>query len=79
MVLAVVVWPIGSDVPLLVRDIDAEGNPTWGAMSCVLLATAGVARVFGVVPALPLTAGIPAAFARITQKRDHGGHGKSIE
>ncbi|GAA1249047.1 APC family permease [Prauserella halophila] len=69
--LGVAAWLIGSNFPLLVDDVDAAGNPAWGAVSYVLLAVVILAPALGTVQALLVRARNPEAFTGITQKLDH--------
>lgn len=57
---------IATNFPLLVGDVDAAGEPTWGVLSSVLLAVVLAGPVIGVVQALVLRAKNSPVYANIT-------------
>ncbi len=63
--LAVSAGLIAANFPLLVGDVDGDGNPAWGVLSVVLLAVVAVAPVAGVVQALVLRARRPLAYQQV--------------
>jgi amino acid transporter len=63
-------WLIAENFPLLVGDSDAEGNPTWGVISVVLLAVVIIAPLAGIAQALVVKARNPAGYAAIRDRID---------
>jgi len=61
---------IAANFPLLVGDVDAEGAPTWGAVSVALLAVVIIAPVIGLVQAAVMRRRAPAAYAAIVTRFD---------
>lgn len=61
---------IAVNFPLLVGDADAEGNPTWGVISIVLISVVVIAPVIGVAQALVLRARRPLAYQQIIERFD---------
>ncbi|SDR72952.1 APC family permease [Microterricola viridarii] len=59
---------IAANFPLLVGDVDADGNPSWGVLSAVLFAVVIVAPVIGLVQALVLRAKRPEAYAQVIER-----------
>ncbi len=57
---------IATNFPLLVGDVDATGNPTWGVLSSVLLAVVLAGPVIGVVQALVLRSKKSPVYENIT-------------
>ena len=61
---------IAMNFPLLVSDVDAEGNPAWGPVSITLVAVVVLAPIIGLVQAAVMRATRPDAYARIMQRFD---------
>ncbi|HET8780479.1 MAG TPA: hypothetical protein VFM66_10420, partial [Agromyces sp.] len=61
---------IAVNFPLLVGDVDAEGNPTWGIISVVLLAVVIIAPIAGIVQALILRSRRPLAYQQVIARFD---------
>jgi amino acid transporter len=61
---------IAANFPLLVGDVDAEGNPTWGVISVVLLAVVIIAPIAGIVQALILRSRRPLAYQQVIARFD---------
>ena len=57
---------IAANFPMLVSDVDAEGNPAFGLTSTLLLSLIVVAAVVGFVQAAWIRARRPAAYAKLT-------------
>ena len=56
---------IAINFPLLVNDVDAEGNPTWGVVSIVLSLMVVAGPVIGTVQALVMRSRDANAYAEI--------------
>ncbi|WP_448811624.1 APC family permease [Agromyces bauzanensis] len=61
---------IAANFPLLVGDVDVDGNPTWGVLSIVLLAVVVVSPIVGIVQALLLRARRPLAYQQVIERFD---------
>jgi amino acid transporter len=59
---------IAINFPLLVNDVDAEGNPTWGVVSIVLLLAVVAGPVIGIVQSLIMRSRDANAYADIAAK-----------
>lgn len=68
--LAVSAVLIAANFPLLVSDVDADGNPAWGVISITLVAVVIIAPVIGLVQAAIMRASAPAAYAQIVRRFD---------
>lgn len=68
--LVIAAWLIAENFPLLVGDTDAEGNPTWGLISAILLAVVIAAPLIGVIQALVIRSRDAQAYAHITERLD---------
>jgi len=68
--LAVSAVLIATNFPLLVSDVDAEGNPAWGPVSITLLAVVVIAPVIGLIQAAVMKATSPEAYAQIVRRFD---------
>ena len=68
--LAVSAVLIAANFPLLVSDVDAEGNPAWGPISITLVAVVVLAPVIGLVQAAVMRARAPEAYAQIMRRFD---------
>ncbi|MDR5700431.1 APC family permease [Agromyces aerolatus] len=68
--LAVAAALIAANFPLLVSDVDADGNPAWGAISITLVAIVVLAPIVGLVQALIMRSRKPEAYAQITRRFD---------
>ncbi|MBU8816510.1 APC family permease [Mycolicibacterium goodii] len=62
-------WITAKNFPLLVGDVDTDGNPVFGALSMALLASVAVTVGTGVVLALVLRARGARAYGEITEAR----------
>ena len=63
---------VASNFPLLVNDVDAEGVPTFGVISTVLLVVVLAGPVIGIVQSLVIRSRDPQAYADITQRIEQG-------
>lgn len=61
---------IAQNFPLLVNDVDADGNPAFGVISIVLLLIIAAGPVIGVIQALIVRARSPKVYADITKHLD---------
>lgn len=61
---------IASNFPLLVGDVDAAGEPAWGAISIVLISVVVLAPIAGIVQALVMRARKPDSYAQVLQRFD---------
>ncbi|WP_226531336.1 APC family permease [Microbacterium paraoxydans] len=68
--LAVSAVLIAANFPLLVSDVDADGDPAWGPVSITLVAVVVLAVVAGVVQAVIMRARRPEAYAQIARRFD---------
>lgn len=68
--LAVSAVLIAANFPLLVSDVDAEGNPAWGPISVTLVAVVVLAPLIGLVQAVIMRAKSPEAYAQIMRRFD---------
>lgn len=68
--LAVSAVLIAANFPLLVSDVDAEGNPVWGPISITLVAVVVLAPVIGLVQAAVMRTRAPEAYAQIMRRFD---------
>ncbi|WP_259614182.1 APC family permease [Microbacterium paraoxydans] len=68
--LAVSALLIAANFPLLVSDVDADGNPAWGPISITLVAVVVIAPVIGLVQAAVMRAKTPEAYAQIMRRFD---------
>ncbi|MFD5226441.1 APC family permease [Microbacterium sp. NPDC058342] len=68
--LAVSAILIAANFPLLVSDVDAEGNPAWGAVSITLIAVVVIAPVIGLIQAAIMRTRAPQAYKQIMHRFD---------
>lgn len=61
---------IAANFPLLVSDVDAEGNPAWGPISITLIAVVILAPVAGVIQAAIMRSRRPDSYAQIVRRFD---------
>lgn len=61
---------IAINFPLLVNDLDADGNPVFGAVSTVLLLLVVAGPVVGIIQSVVLRSRDPQAYADITKRLD---------
>lgn len=68
--LAVSAVLIAGNFPLLVSDVDADGNPAWGPISITLVAVVVLAPIAGVIQAAIMRSRRPESYAQIVRRFD---------